>query len=223
MDSHDALMHDGGARLPPCLGHRRRDARADRPDDLEILEAPPAPPRSSLEVRQHRVHDPAVKSDQEHDAVGDLAGELDGLRPRGRHQEGYRPARGVGETPRRALKVHGFARQQLAQGRDARAHLGERGRLSADRARRRVTRAHDDLRAPRRQLGDGLDRAGQDGDVPRERVGHRRKQRQPRRAGGCLPERDERVAAQELTVEDPRAVEAGGLDVLDQPDQLRHR
>ena len=41
--------------------------------------------------------------------------------------------------------------------------------------------------------------------------------------GRRQPHRDERVAAQELAVENPGAVEAGGLDVLEQPDQLRHR
>src|SRR5207245_7583264 len=59
--------------------------------------------------------------------------------------------------------------------------------------------------------------------MAREGIGHRRKQRQGRRVGRRERHRDERVAAQQLAVEDPRAVEASGLDLLDQLDQLRHR
>src|SRR2546422_5962772 len=69
----------------------------------------------------------------------------------------------------------------------------------------------------------GLDRAGEHRSVAGEGIGHRRKQRQGRRVGRRKRHRDERVAAEQLAVEDPGAVEAGSLDVLDQLDQLRHR
>ena len=107
--AHDALMHDGRARLSMRLGHRRRHARADRPDDLEILEAAPAAARAPLEVRQHGVDDAAMKADQQHHAVGDLACELDGLGPRRCHQERHRSARGIREPAGCAVEVDGLA------------------------------------------------------------------------------------------------------------------
>ena len=59
--------------------------------------------------------------------------------------------------------------------------------------------------------------------MPGERIRDGREERQPR--GPCreLAERHERVARDHLAVEDAGAVEAGGLDVLHQPDEVRHR
>src|SRR4029453_4402612 len=74
-----------GAGLGPRPPHCRRDARPHRPDDVEVLELAPAPARALFQVRQHDVDDAAMKSDQEHDAVGTLPRELDPLGPRGRH------------------------------------------------------------------------------------------------------------------------------------------
>ena len=126
------------------------------------------------------------------------------------------------DASRRPVEHHGLARQEGAQRRDARAHLIERRRLPADRVGGRVSRADDYLDASRGDLLHGLDRAAEHRDVARERIGHRGKQRQ----GGCVrrrqPQRDERVSAQQLAVEDPGAVEASGLDALDQFDQLRY-
>jgi len=76
-----------------------------------------------------------MEADQQHHAVGDLARELDGLGPRRRHQDRHRPARRVREPSLGAVEVHGLPGQQLPQHGDALAHLGERGRLAADRAR----------------------------------------------------------------------------------------
>jgi hypothetical protein len=77
------------------------------------------------------------------------------------------------------------------------------------------------LTAP--DLLDRLDGAGKDRGVARERVGDSREQRQPGRVTGGLPQDDERVARQQLAVEDPGAVEAGGFDVLDEAHELGHR
>ena len=49
--------------------------------DLEILERPPSAARPFGEVAQHGVDDPAMKTDRQHDAVGDLPRQLDRLRP----------------------------------------------------------------------------------------------------------------------------------------------
>jgi len=71
-----------------------------------------------------------------------------------------------------------------------------------------------DVSILRRQLLNRLDGAGKDRGVASERVGDSREQRQPGRVTGGLPQDDERVARQQLAVEDPGAVEAGGLGVL---------
>ena len=141
---------------------------------------------------QHGVDDAAMKADQQHHAVGHLARELDGLGSRRRHQERHRSARRVREPAGRAVEVDGVAGEQLAQILDTGAHLGERGRLATDRARRRVARADHDLGATGRELGDGLDRAGQHRDVARERIGHRREQGQ-RATSGSRPGRASRT------------------------------
>ena len=167
--------------------------------------------------------DAAVEADQQQRAVGDLAGQLDRFRTRRRHHDRDAPLRGVAEAAGRAIEIHRLAGEQTAHGGDARAHLGQRRRLAADRARGRVAGADDELDAPRSQLLDGLDRAGQHRGVARERVGHGRKQRQPRGGGRRLAEHDERVARQHLAVEDPGAVEARRLDGPEQTHEVGHR
>ena len=167
--------------------------------------------------------DAAVEAHQQQHAVGDLARQLDRLRSRRRHHDRNASLRGVAEAAGHAREIHRLAGEQAADDADARAHLGQRRRLATDRAGGSVAGADHELHAPRRHLLDGLDRPRQHGGVARERIGHRRKQRQPRGVGRRLAEHDEGVAREHLAVEDPGAVEAGGLDGAQQPHEVGHR
>ncbi len=212
-----------GPRQATRLGRSRRRPRPHRPDDLEVVEPAPAPLGAALEMLERRLHDPAVESDEEERPVGDLASDLDRLRPRSGHDHRDAAARAEAQSSGRAVEVDGLAREQPLDGSDARAHLGERRRLAADRARRRVAGADHELHPSRRQLLDGLDGAGEHGRVPGERIRDGGEQRQPRRVRGRLAERDEAVTGNHLAIEDPGALEARRLDVLDEAHELRHR
>ena len=133
---------------------------------------------------------------------------------------GYVSGRGIpvimAASGPKAIEVAGeiddLAREQRLHGADARAHLGERGRLLSDRARRGVAGSDHELHAAGRQLFHRLDGAGQHGSVARDRVRDGGEQRHPRRPGRRLAEDHERVAGQHLAIENPGAVEARALD-----------
>ena len=192
------------------------------PGDLEVFEAPAAAPGAALQVRERSLDDALVEPHHEEHTVGDLAGDLDRFRTGRRHQHGDRSSRRIGEAAGRPVPVDGLAGEERFHGGDAGPHLGERGGLLPDGARRRVAGPDHELHASRRQLLDSLDRAGQHRRMARDRVRDRREQREPRRAAGCLSEDHEGVPAQHLAVEDAGAVEPGRLDVLEQGHQLGH-
>ena len=77
--------------------------------------------------------------------------------------------------------------------------------------------------AARSELFDGLYGAGEDRDVASERVGDGGEEGQARSLRRRQGEGDERVAAEELAVEDADAVESGRLDIPDQIDELGQR
>ena len=189
-------MDGGGPRLPPGLRERRRRARAHGPDDLEVVEAAPRSPGPALEMAERRLDDAAVEAHEQQRPVGHLAGELDGARPRRRHQERDGPLRRVREPGACvAAPVDGSPAEERPHLADAGAHLGEGGGLAADRARRRVAGADHELHAAGRQLLHRLDRSREHRGVAREGVRHRGEERHSRRVRGGLAEHDERVAA----------------------------
>jgi hypothetical protein len=67
------------------LGGRRRSS-SHGPDDLEVVEMAAGSPGAALEMRERRLRDALVETYREEHAVGDLAGDLDRLRSRRRHQ-----------------------------------------------------------------------------------------------------------------------------------------
>ena len=73
-------MDRGRPREAARLLCARRRPCPHRPDDLEVVEATAGTLGAALEMRQGRLHDAAVESHEEEDAVGDLAGDLDRLR-----------------------------------------------------------------------------------------------------------------------------------------------
>jgi hypothetical protein len=80
-------------------------------------------------------HDAPVEPDEQEDAVGDLARDLDGLGSGGGHQHGDVTAGHIAQASGRAAEVDGLAGEEGLDGADARAHLGKRRRRPSDRAR----------------------------------------------------------------------------------------
>src|SRR5439155_1707528 len=135
-------------REPARPGRGRRRRRPHRPDDLEVLDPSPRPPGAARQVLERALHDAMVEADEQQHAVGDLAGELDRLWARGRHDQRDRSPRREGEPPRRPAEIHRVPSQQRAHGAQALAHLRQRRRAPADGAGRGVARAHHELHPP---------------------------------------------------------------------------
>ena len=218
-----APVHGRRAREPARFFHRWCRARPHGPDHFEIVDTAPGTFGSTIKVLERSFHDPAVVTDEQERAVGDLTRQLDRLEARRRHDQRNAPARREGEPSRRAVEVDARAGEQGTHRRDACPHLGERGGLPSDRARGGVSGADHELHATGRQLFHRLDPARQHHGVAREWIGDGWKQRHPGRMHRRLGEDDERVTRDHLAVEDPGAVEACRLDAFDELHERRHR
>src|SRR5262249_29321896 len=176
--------------------------------------------RADANLRDRIADDLGREPGVDHDAVGDLAGELQGLRSGGGEIDRDALAVPPGELARRAL-VDGFAgRQQFAHRAHVVAHLREGRWPQADVVDGTVAGADAQHGAAGRQLLQSRGRAGGDCRMTRERIDHARAEADRFRLRGDQRLAHIDVAVERLRIRDPGDVEAGVLGGFDPVEQL---
>ncbi len=117
-------------------------------------------------------------ADFERDQVGVRAGQAHRVRPRASEHQGN-PSAGPGDADLGSLEVDRLAGQQALDLGYELAHLGHLGRLQPQRADRAVAAPEPEHDATGMDAGQRRVAARRDGEVSRDRIGHRSAEGQP--------------------------------------------